>query len=89
MRFSRFFTDVADLDQIDWLLMQEPYWNDTPEDPDRKRRRQAEFLVYNRVSWPALIGIGVIAPHIEARVNAILAEHGITLPVRVRHQWYY
>ena len=89
MRFSRFFTDVADLDQIDWLLMQEPYWNDTPEDPDRKRRRQAEFLVYNRVSWPALIGIGVIAPHIEARVNAILAEHGITLPVRVRYQWYY
>ena len=89
MRLSRFFTDAADLDQIDWPLMQEQYWNDTPEDPDRKRRRQAEFLVYNRVDLSALIGIGVIDTRIEERVNTILAQHGISLPVRVRRQWYY
>ena len=89
MSFSRFFTDVADLDQIDWPIMQEQYWNDTPEDPDRKRRRQAEFLVYDRVSWSTMIGIGVIDSRIEARVNSILAEHNVTLPVRVRSQWYY
>ena len=89
MAFSRFFTDVGDLDQIDWPVMQAQYWNDTPEDPDRKRRRQAEFLVYNRVDWSAMIGIGVFDARVEARVNAILAEHNISAPVRVRRQWYY
>ncbi len=89
MVFSRFFADVADLDQIDWPVMQERYWNDTPEDPDRKRRRQAEFLVYSRVEWPAMIGFGVIDSRVEARVNAILAEHDVTALVRVRRQWYY
>lgn len=69
--------------------MQERYWNDTPEDPDRKRRRQAEFLVYSRVEWPAMIGFGVIDSRVEARVNAILAEHDVTALVRVRRQWYY
>ena len=34
MSFSRFFTDIADLEQIDWEVMQAQYWNDTPEDPD-------------------------------------------------------
>ena len=89
MLFSRFFTAVANLDQIDWPLMQEQYWSDTPEDPDRKRRRQAEFLVYDRVNWPAIIGFGVFDSRIEARVNDILAEHAVTAPVRVRRQWYY
>lgn len=89
MSFSRFFTDVTDLDQIDWPVMREQYWNDTPEDPDRKRRRQAEFLVHNRVDWTAMIGIGVIDVRVEARVNAILAEHNVTAPVRVRRHWYY
>lgn len=47
MAFTRFFDEIRHLDQVDWPLMQETYWNDTDEDPDRKRRRQAEFLVYN------------------------------------------
>lgn len=89
MSFSRFFTDPADLDSIDWSVMQGQYWNDTPEDPDRKRRRQAELLVYNRVSWQAMIGIGVSDSRSEARVKTILAEYNLILPVRVRRQWYY
>ena len=89
MSFSRFFTDIADLDQIDWEVMQAQYWNDTPEDPDRKRRRQAEFLVYNTVSWSAMLGIGVIDNRVEERVNTILSSHNISLPVRSRRQWYY
>ena len=89
MSFSRFFTEIADLDQIDWTTMQSVDWHDTAEDPDRKRRRQAEFLVYNTVSWQAMLGIGVFDANIEARTNAALAAYGVTSPVRVRRQWYY
>ena len=51
MRFTDFFDDLKDLDKIDWDLMQSRYWNDTNDDPDRKRRRQAEFLVHEFFPW--------------------------------------
>lgn len=41
--------------------MGERYWNDTPEDGDRKRRRQAEFLVYTSLPWRLIEEIGVIS----------------------------
>lgn len=89
MSFTRFFTDPGDLDQVDWPLMQARYWHDTEQEPDRKRRRQAEFLVYNQVSLAAIIGIGVINNPIQQRVEGLLATHHIELPVRVRRNWYY
>lgn len=89
MAFTRFFTETDDLDQIDWPLMQATYWHDTPQDPDRKRRRQAEFLVYNQVSVSALIGVGVINERMQQRVETLLQTYPIQLPVRIRRQWYY
>lgn len=84
MALSRFFTDLDDLAQIDWSLMQQQYWNDTSQYPDRKRRRQAEFLVYNQVSWAAILGIGVIDSRVQAQVQTILSAHGVTTKVVVR-----
>lgn len=45
MTFTDFFDDLNYLGAIDWDVMESRYWNDTNEDNDRKRRRQAEFLV--------------------------------------------
>lgn len=89
MALSRFFTGLDDLAEIDWPLMLQEYWNDTPQYPDRKRRRQAEFLVYNQVSWAAILGIGVIDNRMQARVQSILSAHGIATAVGVRRNWYY
>lgn len=35
---------LADLERLDWNAIRSRHWADTPEDPDRKRRKQAEFL---------------------------------------------
>ena len=31
------------------------YWNSIPSDPDRPRRRQAEFLVHGYAPWSSVI----------------------------------
>lgn len=89
MAFTNFYTESTDLKHVDWRLMKETYWQDTVDDPDRKRRRQAEFLVYNEVKWDAIIGIGVHNQQILTQTQAILNEFEQTSSVRVRRKWYY
>ncbi len=86
---SCFFTDLSDLDKIDWDIMKEKYWNDTIADGDRKRRRQAEFLVYEFFPINLLISIGVINDKIEQQVKYMLQNKIINPAIKVIPAWYY
>ncbi len=102
---TEFFTDLIDLDKVDWRQMwiQQPavldwtkvpvtYWNSIPSDPDRPRRRQAEFLVHGLAPWSRVIGIAVIDEKMATQVKAILpaTPSGATsLPVVACPHWYY
>lgn len=90
MRYTRFFDTLADLETaIDWDIMKATYWGDNDADNDRKRRRQAEFLVYQELPWSLIRGIGVMDQAIADDVNAILQQFGINMTVRLRPHWYY
>lgn len=81
---------VADLDHmIDWQLMEARYWADTPEEPDRRERRMAEFLVHRRVPWEA---IQYVAAYSEARAveaQATLARSCQGIRVGIKPDWYF
>lgn len=89
MTLSDFYDDLDDLDEIDWEIMEAKYWRDTLEDPDRKRRRQAEFLVFGRFHWNLIQEIGVINRRVQSEIDRILAGTGHRPPVSVRPNWYY
>jgi ssDNA thymidine ADP-ribosyltransferase, DarT len=83
------FDDLACLDRIDWEIMPERLWRDTDEDGDRKRRRQAEFLVFETVAFEAVKQIGVLTKTVADRVRESLAGAAHRPPVIVRPDWYY
>lgn len=85
------FDDPARLTEVDWDLVGQRYWSDTPEDNDRKRRKQAEFLVWEHVPWSALAGVAVMTPAMKTRVEEVLATHpaGAGTKVLVKREWYY
>ena len=90
MGYTAFYNDLASLPEaIDWEIMKAEYWNDTDADGDRKRRRQAEFLVYQRVPWSLILGIGVQNQAAKGKVNKILEACGQTADVRVLPHYYY
>lgn len=89
MTFTEFFDDLNYLGAIDWDVMGSRYWFDTNEDNDRKRRRQAEFLVRNFLPWELITEIGVIDYTIQSQVENILQNFTDQTPVRVHKDWYY
>ena len=89
MAMSDFFTDVSELSRIDWPLMSARYWHDTDEDGDRKRRRQAEFLIHLFVPWRLVQTIGVMNEPVARRVKTTLAGNGHRPVVSVKREWYY
>jgi hypothetical protein len=87
MAFTDFFDDLKDLDKIDWPLMAATYWNDTDEDPDRKRRRQAEFLVHEFFPWELVSYIGVYDLSVAKIVGEIIK--GGSPEIGIQRGWYY
>lgn len=91
MAFTDFFDNLEYLDDaIDWEVMESRYWFDTDEDNDRKRKRQAEFLVYNFFPWQLVTEIGVNNYQIKTEVDKILEKNTTHQPpVKTRTAWYY
>ncbi|MEQ8465319.1 type II toxin-antitoxin system toxin DNA ADP-ribosyl transferase DarT [Coleofasciculus sp. E1-EBD-02] len=89
MAYSDFYDDLAYLNRIDWQIMKENYWADTPDDGDRKRRRQAEFLVHRFCPWKLIEEIGVFNSTIQVQVRQLLQKFNYQPPVNVYRDWYY
>jgi hypothetical protein len=87
MSFTDFFDDLDDLGKVDWALMEERYWNDTNDDPDRKRRRQAEFLVHEFFPWELVSYIGVYDRSVAEAVGKVL--NAGCPKVGIEQGWYY
>jgi hypothetical protein len=74
---------------VDWPLMKKTMWNSTLEDPDRMRRRMAEFLVHERLPLELLAGIGVHSHRVRDSVVSLADEMGKNVKTAVRPAWYF
>lgn len=90
-RFTNWYDDPARLDQVDWNIVGARYWNDRPDDNDRQRRKQAEFLIWQSLGWPLIERIAVFNQQAKTNVETVLGQHPeqVHPPVDVRSQWYY
>jgi hypothetical protein len=85
--YTDFFNDLADLDKVDWSVMKLKYWADTNDYPDRKRKRQAEFLVRNFFSWSLISYIGVFDQSISQSVTGLIKSN--VPQIGIQRGWYY
>ena len=98
--YSLPYTDIADLDKVSWdLFFEDPrldgfckYWFDRPTTAkyaDRMEKRQAEFLIRERVPLNRFLRIGAIDEVRAQQVRDALTAAGVTLPVEVKPNWYF
>jgi hypothetical protein len=89
--FTNWYDDLAQLDEVNWDIVGARYWADTPDNNDRQRRKQAEFLVWQLLDWALIESVGVLNQQVRATVEAMLAQHP-NRPhprVAVKPEWYY
>lgn len=87
---TKFCEDPAMLaTHVDLPLMKEMMWTSTPEDPDRMRRRMAEFLVYERLPLALMAGIAVRNRAMRDAVVSLTSHTGKEIKTVVRNDWYF
>ena len=79
---TRFFNTWVDLEaKIDWPLMKDQYWSDTPQDGDRKRRRMAEFLVHEFFPFSLVFAVVTHSQEVLDMIKTALPQ-GVETAVR-------
>lgn len=89
--FTNWYDDLSQMDQVDWSLVGARYWADQPDDNDRMRRKQAEFLIHEELDWTVIRAIAVYNSSAMQRVREILdARADAHRPkITVKGDWYY
>ena len=89
MRLTNYYSQLEDLEKIDWSIMQSKYWQDHPDYPNRKMKRQAEFLVYEKVVLSSFIGFAVYNEEAERKLRMILNDFHQDFYIGIRPQYYF
>jgi hypothetical protein len=84
-----FYDSLEGISAVDWELIHNWSWKNTLEDNDRKRRKQAEFLVEKSVPWTWIERIGVINHAMKKRVEEIIGDEEHRSAVSIETGWYY
>lgn len=86
---TKFYNHTDDLSKLDWDIIRQRFWNDTEDDMDRMRRKQAEFLVKGHVPTKCICGIIVLDQEQEEKVKSIQQKTDVIIPVYVDKQRKY
>jgi hypothetical protein len=86
---SQFFNTDNYLNEVDWKTVALGRWHDTEDDPDRKRRKQAEFLVHNELPLSSIVAFVVYDDEVKSSILSKFADVGYEGVVFVKPNWYY
>lgn len=90
LSYAKHSRDVADLESmIDWQLMEQRIWRNTPDEPDRMERRMAECLVHEVVPWKCFLEIAVANGACASQAEAVLTRLSLKPTISVRPEWYF
>ena len=88
-QWADFYADLADLDKIDWPLLQARDFKRDPEDPAKFERYQAEALIHQHLPVGGLLGIVCYTEPLKQRIEQEIQAHNLSLPVYARTGWYF
>ena len=87
--WTKYYSDLRHLDEIDWPLLQARDFKRDPDDPQKVERYQAEALIYQSLPTQALLGIICYNEVEEKRIKDQVAALNLNIKIYVRKGWYF
>ncbi|KGE51215.1 DUF4433 domain-containing protein [Xanthomonas axonopodis pv. vasculorum] len=88
-QLTNFYADLANLDKIDWPLLQARDFRRDQEDPAKFERYQAEALVHRHLPVDGLLGMVCYTDDMKVSIELQLKARKLALPVYARTDWYF
>lgn len=86
---ASYFTDLDDLQHVDWVLLNRRDFRHDPDDPGKKERYQAEALIWKHLPTKGLLGICSYTETVNAAIRTALAKRKIQMQTVVQSSWYF
>ena len=80
-KLANFYREDEHFDKIDWEVVGQRYWNDTPDYQDRQDRKQAEFLVRYHIPVSCINWLAVRTEDRKRYFEAMITD--LNLPIQV------
>jgi hypothetical protein len=87
--WANFYTDIADLSQIDWKILQDRDFKRDCDDPAKFERYQAEALVFQHCPVNAIIGMICYTDAVKQQLEGLLMKRNLVMAVHARSGWYF
>lgn len=89
--FTSWYEDIENLLLLDKQDITREQWNNTADDPDRMRRKQAEFWIKQPLSLNLIKGIATYDQDTSNKVKAMCGHYNkeIEVKVKVKPNYYY
>lgn len=86
---ATFYSELADLDKIDWNILQRKDFKRDLNDLGKVDRYQAEALIWQSMPLQGLLGVVCYNDVVESQLLAETAKRGLTLSIQVQPNWYF
>ena len=88
-RWATYYDNLAQLDKVDWPLLQVRDFKRDENDPAKFERYQAEALIHRHCPVSGLIGLVCHSETGKMQAVAQVQAQGLNLPVHSRPGWYF
>ena len=88
-QWTEYYSDLDDLDKIDWKILQQRDFKREQDDREKFERYQAEALIYQHFPIEGLCGIICYNESLKQNIESIIQKQKLNLPVVARPGWYF
>lgn len=88
-RLATYYTNMSDLDKIDWPILQSRDFKRDLENPAKFERYQAEALIHLHCPITGLLGIFCYTEAVKSTIEQEVTSRTLNLAVHARPKWYF
>jgi ssDNA thymidine ADP-ribosyltransferase, DarT len=88
-QWANYYNKLAELNKIDWELLQRRDFKRDPDDPAKFERYQAEALIHRHCPVDGLLGIMCYTEQLQQTIAQQIQSRGLKLQVHARPRWYF